>query len=152
MNRIWRTIAVNARMDDVYGFLANPHNLAEVWPNLDEVRHVERSKVNGAYDFDAEFHVARRKLKTKAQSVDAQQYDHMKLRTEKDLESTIDWKLAPIGGRSTKVTLRFDYQTPKQAAEDEGAHALVKETERGVDAMLKNLKSRVETERSYAKA
>ena len=152
MNKVWRSISVNARMNDVYGFLVNPQNLAEVWPNLEEVKRVEQSKVNGAYDFEAEFQIADRKLRAKAQSVDAQQYDHLSIKTGKDLESTIDWKLAPIGGRSTKVTLQFDYRTPKDAADQEGTHALVKETERGVDEMLKNLKSRVEAERPFAKA
>lgn len=139
-------------MNDVYGFLANPHKLAEVWPNLQEVKRVEQSKVNGAYDFEAEFQIAERKLHAKAESVDAQQYGHLSLKTEKDLESTIDWKLAPIGGRSTKLTLQFDYQTPKQVTDQAGTQALAKEAERGVDEMLTNLKSQVEAERSYAKA
>jgi len=152
MNRIWRAIAVDARMDRVFGFLSDPKNLADVWPNLIEVRHIQPAGEKGAYDFDAAFLMAQKRLDARAESVDVRQYNRLKIRTSRDLQSIIGWQLAPIGGDATRVTVKFEFETPRQSAEHDDALRIVKENERGVNEMLKNLKNRVEAESAYAEA
>jgi uncharacterized membrane protein len=70
-------------------------------------------------------------------------------KSNKGLDSTITWRLQPTG-RETQVTLRFDYQIPSSLLKRVQEDVVVQENEHEVEAMLQNLKSRLELQPVYA--
>jgi len=153
MHKIAREITVDARMDKVFDFLANPNNLPEVWPNVLDVKNISPSKdkkANGAFDFDWTYSMSEQQLTAKAQTVEFEQYDRVAFKSSKGLESTIAWKLAPQGGKGTRLTLEMTYEIPTEVANKADEQRITEVNERHVDAMLENLKAAVEAEAAYA--
>jgi len=152
MNKIRREVTIDARMDKVFEFLANPNNLPEIWPNVLEVKNITPSKVSGAFDFDWAYSMAEVRLDARAETVKYHQYDSLEVKSQNGLESAIGWKLAPNGGKGTRLTLEMDYEIPDALADKAAAQKLIQENERHVDDMLENLKKSVEAETAYAGA
>ncbi|HXQ33710.1 MAG TPA: hypothetical protein VN843_06845, partial [Anaerolineales bacterium] len=76
-------------------------------------------------------------------------YERLVFKSNKGLDSTISWSFQP-GGRETHVTLKFEYQIPSSLLKKVKEEIVIRENEHEVDAMLQNLKSKLELELAYA--
>jgi uncharacterized membrane protein len=150
MTQIMRDILIKAKPDKVFDLLAEPNNLPEIWPNVLEVRHIKKSKNNNGYDFDWTYKMAGVRLDGKCETIEFDQYKRIILRGIKGLDSAISWKFTPSGGKETRLVLDIDYEIPASVLGKLSEQLIVEENEHEIDAMLENVKSRVEFERAYA--
>ncbi len=57
MAKIEKSLFINAQVEKVFGFMAKPENLPEIWPSLQEVRNVQPLP-NGGYTYDWTYKMA----------------------------------------------------------------------------------------------
>lgn len=146
---IVRDIRVDTPVETVFNFLGDPNNLPEVWANIIEVKNVKKSKDNPGFNFNWTYKMSGLPFEGKCETIEYMPYDRLAFKTNKGLDSTITWRFQPIG-RETNVTLRFEYQIPSSLLKRIKEDVVIQENEHEVEALLQNLKSRLELQPVYA--
>jgi uncharacterized membrane protein len=85
----------------------------------------------------------------KCETIDYVPYERLVFKSNKGLDSTITWRFQPAG-QQTQVSLRFEYQIPSSLLKRVKEEIVILENEHEVDAMLQNLRSRLELQPVYA--
>ena len=148
MTTFMRDLLIKASVDRVFEFIADPHNLTEIWPNFIDVTNIKKSKANDGYNYDWTYKMSGVRLEGKAETIDFVQRERLVTKSDKGLQNTITWKFQP-SGQETRLTLKFEYEIPKSLLSKVNEKIVTQENEHELSAMLENLKSRVEFERAY---
>jgi uncharacterized membrane protein len=146
---IVRDIRVDAPVERVFDFLVDPNYLPEIWPNIIEVKNIKKSKNNEGFNFSWAYKMSGLLFEGKCETIEYTRYDRFVVKSNKGLDSTITWRFQP-SGQQTHVTLRFEYQIPSSLLKRINEEVVIRENEHEVDAMLQNLKSRLELQPVYA--
>jgi uncharacterized membrane protein len=146
---IVRDIRVDAPVDRVFDFLVDPHRLPEIWPNIFEVKNVKKSKNNEGFNFSWIYKMSGVPFEGKCETIEYIPYDRLVIKSNKGLDSTITWRFQPTA-RSTQATLKIEYQVPSALLKQTKEEIVMQENEHEVEAMLQNLKTRLELEPVYA--
>ena len=149
MQTITRDIRVKAPVETVFNFLVDPHNLADIWPNIVEVKGVKKARNTNGFKFSWEYKMAGVQFEGKCETIEHVPDERIVIKSTKGLDSTITWTLQPAG-QDTQVALKFEYQIPASVLKQAEEEAVVQENEQEVDAMFQNLKGRLELERIHA--
>ena len=144
-----RDIRVDTPVERVFDFLADPNHLPEVWPNVIEVKNVKKSKDNDGFNFNWAYKMSGLPFEGKCETIEYAPYERLVIKSNKGLDSTITWRFQPMG-REVHVTLKFEYQIPASLLKRMQDDFVIQETEHEVDALLQNLKSRLELQPVYA--
>ena len=146
---IVRDIRVDTPAERVFNFLGDPNNLPEIWPNIIEVKNVKKSKDNPGFNFSWAYKMSGLLFEGKCETIEYTPYDRLVVKSNKGLDSTITWRFQPMG-RETQVTLRFEYQIPSSLLKRMKEDVVIQENEHEVEALLQNLKSRLELQPVHA--
>lgn len=146
---ISRDIRINTPVERVFDFLADPNNLPEIWPNIVEVKNVKKSKDNDGFTFSWAYKMTGLLFEGKCETIEYVPFQRLVVKSNKGLDSTITWRFQPTG-RETQVTFRFEYQIPSSLLKRMKEEVIIQENEHEVDALLQNLKSRLELQPVYA--
>ena len=146
---IVRDIRVDTPVERVFDFLLDPNNLPEIWPNIIEVKNVKKSKDNEGFNFNWAYKMSGLPFEGKCETIEHVPYERLVVKSNKALDSTITWRFQP-SGRETHVTLRFEYQIPSSLLKRIKEDVVIQENEHEVEALLQNLKSRLELQPVYA--
>ena len=146
---IVRDIRVDTPVERVFDFLLDPNNLPEIWPNIIEVKNVKKSKDSEGFNFNWTYKMSGLPFEGKCETIEYTRYERLVVKSNKALDSTITWRFQP-SGRETHVTLRFEYQIPSPLLKRMKEEIVIQENEHEVDALLQNLKSRLELQPVYA--
>jgi uncharacterized protein YndB with AHSA1/START domain len=149
MKTILQDIRVDASVDRVFDFLTDPHHLLEIWPNIIEVKNVKRSKNNEGFNFSWTYKMSGAQFESKCETIEYVPYERLIFKSSKDLDSTITWRFQPTA-QQTQLSLRFEYQIPSSLLKRMKEEIVIQENEHEVEAMLQNLKSRLELQPVYA--
>ena len=149
MKTIVRDIRVDSPVESVFDFLLNPNNLPEIWPNIIEVKNVKKPKDNEGFNFNWTYKMSGLPFEGKCETIEHIPYERLVFKSNKGLDSTITWRFQP-SGRETHVTLRFEYQIPSSLLKRTKEEFVLQENEHEVEALLQNLKSRLELQPAYA--
>jgi uncharacterized membrane protein len=145
---IVRDIRVDAPVERVFEFLGDPNNLPEIWPNIVEVKNVKKSKNNDGFNFNWAYKMSGLLFEGKCETIEYSPYQQLVVNSNKALDSTISWRFQPMG-RETHVTFRFQYQIPSSLLKRMKEDVVIQENEHEVEALLQNLKSRLELQPVY---
>jgi uncharacterized membrane protein len=148
MKTIVRDIRVDTPVERVFDFLADPNNLPEVWPNIIEVKNVKKSKDHEGFNFNWAYKMSGLPFEGKCETIDYTPYERLVVKSNKALDSTITWRFKPMG-RETHVTLKFEYQIPASLLKRMKEEIVIQENEHELEALLQNLKSRLELQPAY---
>jgi len=149
MKTIVRDIQVNTLVDRVFDFLADPNHLPEVWPNIVEVKNVKKSKSNDGFTFNWTYKMSGLHFEGKCETVEYTPYERLVIQSTKEFDCTVTWKFQP-SGQATHLLLRFEYEIPSSLLKRIKDEIVIQENEHEVEAMLQNVKSRLELEPAYA--
>jgi uncharacterized membrane protein len=146
---IVRDIRVETPVERVFDFLLDPNNLPEIWPNVIEVKNVKKSKDHEGFNFNWTYKMSGLTFEGKCETIDYTPYERLVVKSNKALDSTITWRFQP-SGRETHVTFKFEYQIPSSLLKRMKEEFVIQENEHEVEALLQNLKSRLELQPVYA--
>ena len=149
MKTITRDIRVDTQVNRVFDFLVDPHNLPEIWPNIVEVKNVKKAKDNEGFNFNWTYKMSGTLFECQCDTIEYVPSDRIIVKTNKGLDSTVTWRFQS-SGQATHLTLKFDYQIPSALLKRTKEEIVLQENEHELDAMLQNVKSRLELERAYA--
>lgn len=145
MITIERTTYVNAPLELVAEYLG-PSHLTEIWPGMIEVSGVEELPAGGV-KYHYEYKLAGFRVNGDSETIEFSPGPEIYRRVQKNsghVESTISWMLTRENG-STTVKVKADYEIPDFMLSNLAAPLIRRLNEREADAMLWNLKDRVES-------
>lgn len=149
MKMITRDIQVNAPVNKVFDFLADPNHLPEIWPNIVEVKNVKKTKTNDSYTFNWLYKMSGMPFEGKCEAVEFVPGDQLVFHSAGGLNATVHWRFQP-SGQTTHLALRFEYEIPASLLKRIKDEIVVRENEHELDALLQNVKTRLELEPAYA--
>jgi uncharacterized membrane protein len=149
MKTIRSEIRVEAPVERVFNFLVDPHNLPLIWPNIVEVKNVKKSKSNEGFNFNWEYKMSGMQFEGQCETIEYTPFERLAFNSNKGLDSTITWRFQPTG-QETRVTLIFEYQIPSSLLKQTKEEVILQENEHEVQAMLQNLKTRLELQPVHA--
>jgi uncharacterized membrane protein len=149
MQMLTRGILIKAPVDRVFDFLVDPNNLPQVWPNIVEVKNVKKSKINHGFNFNWVYKMSGLRFEGKCETVEYIQYELLVVRSNKAFESTTTWRFQS-GGRDTHLMLKIDYEIPAILLNQMKEEIIIQENEHEADAMIQNVRTRLELETVYA--
>jgi len=141
MAKLTKSITINAPVEKVFGYVSDSTNLPEIWPSLLEmkdVKHLPDGKTTDSWTYK----MAGIQLK----GTTVTEYVENKSiisKTEGGVKSTQIWTFAPEDG-GTKATFEVEYTVPIPVIGKLAEAIVVKMNDHEGDAILANLKSRME--------
>jgi uncharacterized membrane protein len=148
MKTTTRDIRLEVPSDQVFKFVVDPRNLPEIWPNIVEVRNVKKSKSNEGFNFNWVYKLTGEQFEGSCETIEYHPYERFTIKASNGLNSTITWSFRSTG-QETRVTLQFEYQIPASLLKRTKEEIVTQETEHELDAMLQNLKTRLELQPVY---
>jgi uncharacterized membrane protein len=142
MAKLERSIGIDAPVGKVFAFMAEPHNLLEIWPSLLAVRNVEPLP-NGGYCYDWAYKMAGLRFEGRAEWIEFIKDRRIVDRNEGGIPSTFVWIYEPEGA-GTRVTLSVEYSIPGAAVGRLAEPIIHKMNEHEADIILANLKACME--------
>lgn len=144
MGKIKKSIEIASPVDKVFAFIAEPENLLEVWPGLLEIKHI-RPLANGGYSFNWTYKMAGLSFQGQAECTEFIKDRRILTRNESGIPSTFEWAFQEED-LGTRVTLKGEYNVPGVALGRLVEPVISKMNEQEIEALLSNLKIRVEAE------
>lgn len=142
MAKIEKSLLINAPVEKVFDFMAQPENLPVVWPSLQEVRNVQPLP-NGGYTYDWTYKMAGIRFEGHAAWTEFVKNQRIVYKNESSIPSTFVWTYQPEAG-GTRVTVNVDYTVPNAILGKLAAPVLHKINEQEAETVLANLKAHME--------
>ena len=144
MAKLSKFIEINAPVEKVYAYFADPRNGPEYWPSLIEVRDIQNLP-NGGYSYHWVYKMAG--VRFEGDSVEMEVIPNQRTVVESTggIESTLTWTFQPTDNGGTMVTSETEYHLPSQLLGRLAEPFLLKLNEREAETLLANLKERMET-------
>lgn len=142
MAKIEKSIFINAPVEKVFTFMAEPKNLPEIWPSLLEVKDVE-SLPNGGSCYNWVYKLAGMRIEGHAEWIEFVPNQRIVDKNESGIPSTFVYAYQPEDG-GTRVTVQAEYTIPGAILGKLAEPFIVKMNENEADTVLANLKARME--------
>jgi uncharacterized protein YndB with AHSA1/START domain len=144
MERIKRTVFIEAPPAKVFSYLMDPRNLPEIWPSMVEVSNVT-TRPDGTTDGnDFTYKMAGMKLEGHTRFTDVERDRRIVWQSEGGIKSTIRWTFTPHGS-GTDIVDEVEYELPANLLTRLAAPFVRRINEHEADACVQNLKVRMET-------
>jgi uncharacterized membrane protein len=136
-----KCVTINAPIEKVYSYVSDSTNLSEIWPSLQEVKNFKKLP-DGRTTDSWTYKMAGIQLKgtTTTEYVENKKVES---KTEGGVKSTQIWTFEPVDG-GTSVTFEVEYAIPIPVIGKLAETIVVKMNENEGDAIMANLKSRME--------
>jgi uncharacterized membrane protein len=144
MAKLEQTIVIHAPVEKVFNFMADPHNLPEVWPAMVEVRKVIANP-NGGADFEWVYKMSGVKFEGASITTEYVKNKYNEVRSTKGIDSIFRWDYDSVA-EGTRLHLEVEYKIPIPLIGKLAEALIVKQNEHEAHTMLHNLKDRMEIE------
>ena len=136
------SININAPVEKVFEYV-QPETLPEIWPSFVEVKNVKELP-NGGYSWEWVYKMAGMRFNGASEDTEFVANERTVSHSTGGIESTITWMYQPEDG-GTKVTIIAEYTVPVPLLGRLAEAFIVKLNEHEAEAILANLKARMET-------
>jgi coenzyme Q-binding protein COQ10 len=143
MVKISRSVVINAPVEKVFEYATNPESLLEFWPSMVEVKDVHAGQGVGD-NYRWVYKMAGMRLEGQAECVEYTVNEHVTMKNTGGVPSTFVWNYSPENG-GTKVTMEAEYTIPVPLLSKLAEAFIVKGNEHEADALMANLKARMES-------
>jgi uncharacterized protein YndB with AHSA1/START domain len=144
MERIKRTVFVEAPPAKVFAYLMHVENLPEIWPSMIDVSNVKTKPDGTTESNDFTYKMAGVKFHGHTEFADVERDRRIVWKSEGGIKSTIRWTFAPKGN-GTEVIDEVEYEMPKSVLTRLAAPFVRRINEHEADACVHNLKARMES-------
>ena len=143
MVKITRSIHINAPVEKVFAYMHDPRNMPEFWPSMVEVKDVKETPEGVGATFSWAYKMAGMRFEGSSETTEYIPNRRTVTRSTKGIQSTFVWTYdAEAGG--TKVTSEAEYAVPIPLLGKLAEPFILKQNEHEAEAMLANLKARME--------
>ncbi len=145
MEKIKRITFIEAPPAKVFGYLADPTHLPEVWPSMVEVSNVNTKPDGTPQSFDWTSKMAGMKFRGHAEFLEVQRDRLMVFSNASGIPSRFRWTFAPRDN-GTDYAAEVEYELPGALLGRLAAPFLRKLNEREAETMIQNTKERLEAQ------
>jgi len=142
MAQINKAIRIEAPVEMVFAFMAEPGNLLEIWPGLLEVKDIQPLP-NGGYAYRWTYKMAGMRFKGQATCTEYIKGRCIAYQNQSGIASRFIWTYMPEE-QGTQLGVNIDYTIPGAAISRLAEPIILKMNEHEVDMLLANLKVRLE--------
>ena len=142
MATVNKSITINAPIEKVFKYSAEPSNLPEIWPSMIEAKDIQPLP-NGGNKFRWVYKMAGIRIEGISEDTEFIPNQRSVSKTEGGVESEIIWEYQSEG-EATKVTFRGEYTVPIPLLGKLAEAFIVKQNENEAEILLSNLKARME--------
>lgn len=142
MAKVERSVEIQAPVEKVFGFAADPSHLPEFWPSMLEVKDIQ-SLPNGGHRFSWVYQMAGMRFDGTSEDVEYTPNQQVIEKAKGGIESTIAWIFQPEAG-GTRVTFLAEYTVPVPLLGRIAEAVIVKMNEHEAETLLANLKAKLE--------
>ena len=142
MATVKNSITINAPVEKVFEYVGEPENLPEFWPSVLEVRNIRELPIGG-YSYDWVYKMAGMRFNGNSETTEFIPNQRTVTRTSGGIESTITWEYTPKDD-GTEVYITGEYRVPMPLIGKLAESYIVKQNEHESEAILANLKARME--------
>ena len=142
MAKVEKTIIISAPVEKVFDYIDDPTNQPEIWPNLVEVKDVQRLP-NGGTSTRWVYKMAGMRFQGTSEDTERVANQRIVTKTKGGVESTQTWIFQPEAG-GTRVSFKVEYTVPIPLLGKLAEAVIVKMNEREAELLLANLKVRME--------
>lgn len=145
MSRVTSEITIDKPIEEVFEYMASPHNGPAFIPNLNENSNIFPEKDGVGQKFDWRFNMAGVDLRGKAEVIKYTPPTKVIISSKGDADSTWTYILEKFNG-STKAVVEIDYELSETALQRIANKMVIgKLAQKTTEQMLENLKIILET-------
>jgi uncharacterized protein YndB with AHSA1/START domain len=142
MLKLEKTLLIQAPADKVFEYILDPKHLPEIWPSMVEVSDV-KALPNGGFTFKWVYKMAGVRFSGESECIEFKPATLLSYKNTV-IESVITWKLQPENDQ-TRVFFTSEYTLPGALLGKLAEPVVTKLNEHDADALLANLRVRIET-------
>lgn len=142
MAKIEKSIFINAPVEKVFNFMAEPHNLLEIWPSLVEINNV-KPLPNGGFCFDWAYKMAGLRFEGQVEWTEFVKDQRIVYQNESGIPGMLVWTYR-TEGIGTRVRICVDYSVPGAALGRLTEPVIQEMNEHESEMILANLRTRME--------
>jgi uncharacterized protein YndB with AHSA1/START domain len=143
MAKIEKTITISAPVEKVFGYIADPSNMPEIWPSLVEIKDVQPHP-GGGKTYRFAYKMAGLRFEGTGEHTEWVLNERIVSKNSDGIEGTVSWFFQPEDG-GTRLTFEADYTVPVPVLGKLAEAVIVKANEREAQVILANLKARMES-------
>lgn len=137
-----KSVLIDAPVEKIFDFMAEPNHLLEIWPALLDVRNVQPLP-NGGYCYEWVYKMAGVRFEGQSETTEFARNRGFAVRNESGIPSTFVWSFNPEEG-GTRVTVSVEYAIPGAALGRIAQPVIQKMNEHESETILANLKALIE--------
>jgi uncharacterized protein YndB with AHSA1/START domain len=142
MAQVERSVLIQAPVEKVFSFAADPSHLTEFWPSMMEVKDIQPLP-SGGHRFHWVYQMAGMRFEGASDDVEYLPNQQLVQKGKGGIESTITWTFQSEAA-GTKVTFLAEYVVPVPLLGRLAEAVIVKVNEHETEVLLANLKARME--------
>ncbi|BDG01342.1 SRPBCC family protein [Anaeromyxobacter oryzae] len=142
MERIEKSVSIQAPVARAFEYLTEPAHLLAIWPSLVETTNAV-VRADGGHTFDWKYKMAGLPFHGRAATIEIARDRRRVDRNEGGIPSIFTWTFAPRDG-GVEVALAIEYELPVPVFGRLAAPFLRRVNEREAETLLRNLKERLE--------
>jgi uncharacterized protein YndB with AHSA1/START domain len=142
MAQVERSVLIQAPVEKVFSFAADPSHLPEFWPSMMEVKDIQPLP-SGGHRFHWVYQMAGMRFEGTSDDVEYLPNQQLVQKGKGGIESTITWTFRSEAA-GTKVTFLAEYVVPVPLLGRLAEAVIVKVNEHETEVLLANLKARME--------
>lgn len=142
MEKLSKTVTIDAHVEKVFAYLGDPLNLPEIWPSMIDTRN-NRILENGHKAYDWTYKMAGIKFDGSSETIEEIENEKSVVITHGGIESKFIWTFIPKGP-AMDLFLQIEYRVPVPLLGKLAEGFIVKQNQHEMDIMLANLKTRME--------
>jgi uncharacterized membrane protein len=142
MAKLEKSIFIDAPVEKVFGFMAEPYNILEIWPSMQEIKNLE-ALPNGGHSYDWAYKMAGLRFEGHTETTELVRNQRVVAKNEGGIPSTFVW-IYRVEDGGTRVTMSVDYEMPGKLLGKLAEPIVHKMNEHEGDILLANLKARME--------
>ena len=141
MERVEKSITIDAPVEKVFAYLRDPISNLEIMPSMVQVSQVAGEGVGA--EFRWVYRMAGMNLEGKSTVLEFVPDERFVTKSQGGIESTWIWDFAPDNG-GTRIDLAVEYTVPIPVLGRLAESLVVRQNERELETTLANIKERVE--------
>ena len=143
MAKVEKEVTVNAPLEQVFGYVSDPSNLPEFWPNVMEIKDIQLLP-NGGYSGQWVYKMAGMRFEGMGEYTEIVPNQWFVINTEGGVRSSITWTFRSRGD-ITRLTLTIEYKVPIPLLGKLAEDIIVKMNDQEGDLIMANLQARFMT-------
>jgi uncharacterized membrane protein len=142
MAKMQKTVSIQAPLQKVFDYSADPNNLPKFWHSISNIHDVQDAG-NGGKNFAWSYKMAGINVEGASRTTEFIPNQRIVTQSTKGIESHFVWTYQPENS-GTKVTVEVEYVVPIPVLGKLAEAIIVKQNEQDAEDLLKNLKTQME--------